>query len=55
MSIYSDKLAQLPIFCCTHKDTLARYLGGPSLDDVMSHNELTTQIILSSLDRTEMK
>ena len=27
---------------CTHEDTLARYLGAPSLDDVMSRNELTT-------------
>ena len=44
----------------THEDMLAHYLGGPSLDDIKSHNELTTQIILGSLagrnsDWTEMK
>ena len=50
---YSDKLAhvQVVINCqysvaqmCTREDTLARYLGVPSLDDVVSHNELTTII-----------
>ena len=52
MSIYSDKLAhvQVVINCqyyvahkCTWEDTLARYLGTPCLDDVMSHNGLTTK------------
>ena len=27
---------------CTHEDTLAWYLGAMSMDDAMSHNELTT-------------
>ena len=27
---------------CTHKDTLAYYLGAPYLDNIMSQNELTT-------------
>ena len=48
---YLDKLAhiQVVINCrysiaqmCTREDTLARYLGESSLDDIMSHNELTT-------------
>ena len=30
---------------CTREDILAHYLGMPSLDDVMSHSELTTQLI----------
>ena len=53
MSIYSDKLAHIQVIIncqysvaqmCTREDTLARYLGAPSLDDVMSHNDLTTNI-----------
>ena len=51
MGIYWDKLVhvQAIINCwysvaqmCTREDMLAWYLGGPSLDDIMSHNELTT-------------
>ena len=51
MSIYLDKLAhvQVVINCrhsvaqmCTREDTLAHILGAPYIDDVMSHNELTT-------------
>ena len=51
MSIFSDKLAhvQVVINCrysivqmYTHEDMFAHYLGTPSLDDVMSHNELPT-------------
>ena len=51
MSIYLYKLAHVQVIInfpfsvaqmCTGKDTLAHYLGAPSLDDVMSHNELTT-------------
>ena len=51
LALYSDKLAniQVVINCqysiaqmCTHEDAFASYLGAPSLDDVMSHNELTT-------------
>ena len=34
---------------CTREDTLAWCLGAPSMDDVMSHNELTTGIILVKL------
>ena len=54
MNFYSDKLAhvQVIINCqysvaqmCTCEDVLARYLGGPSLVDVMSHNELTTAFL----------
>ena len=46
MSIYSDKLAHVQVIVncrysitqmCPHEDTLAH-----NLDDVMSHNELTT-------------
>ena len=53
MSIYSEKLAHVQVVVincrysiaqmCTRKDTLAQYLGVPYLDDVMSHNELTTE------------
>ena len=51
MSIHSDKLAhvQVIINCqysvaqmCTREDMLAHNLSVVSLDDVMSHNELTT-------------
>ena len=51
MSIYSGKLThvQVVIKCqysvaqmCTCKDMLAPILGTPYIDDVMSHNELTT-------------
>ena len=51
--IYSYKLAdvQVIINCqysdaqmCTPEDTLPQYLGAPYLDDVMSHNELTTVV-----------
>ena len=51
MSICSDKLAHVQLIrnCrysvaqrCTRKDMLAHYLGALYLDDVMSHNELTT-------------
>ena len=47
--VYLDKLAhiQVVINCqysvaqmCTHKDTLAHYLGAPFIDDVMRHNML---------------
>ena len=53
MSSYSDKFAhlQVVISCrysvaqmCTREVKLAQYLGVPYLDDVMSHNELTTSI-----------
>ena len=52
---YSDKLAniQIVVNCrysiaqmCTHEDTLAHYLGAPYLHDVMSHNELTTLVLV---------
>ena len=52
MSIYSDKLAHVQVVIksqyfiaqmCTREDTLAHYLGAPSLYGVMSHNELSTQ------------
>ena len=52
MSVYSDKLAhvQVVVNCrdsaaqmCTHEDTLAHNLGAPYLNDVVSHNSLTTQ------------
>ena len=58
MNIYSDKLAHIQVIIncqysiaqmCTRKDTLAWCLGAPSMDDVMSHNELTTGIILVKL------
>ena len=51
MSNYSDKLAliQVVINCpysvaqmCTCEDTLAHSLGVQYIDDVMSHNQLTT-------------
>ena len=51
MSIYLDKIAhvQVVINCqysiaqmCIHEDTLAHNLGAPYIDDVMSHNLLTT-------------
>ena len=51
MCIYSDKLAHLQVIInyrysvaqmCTREDMLIHYLGAPYLDDVMSHNELTT-------------
>ena len=51
LALYSDKLAQIQVVIncrysiaqmCIRKNTLARYLGTQSLDDVMSHNELTT-------------
>ena len=29
---------------CTREDTLAHILGAPYIDDVMSHNDLTTNI-----------
>ena len=53
MNIYSDKSAhvQVIINCrysvaqmCTPEDTFGHYVGTPSLDDVMSQNELTTSI-----------
>ena len=55
---YLDKLehVQVIINCwysvaqmCTREDTLAHYLGAPSLNDIMSHNELTT-ITIKNLD-----
>ena len=51
MNIYSDKVAHIQVLIkcrysvaqiCTYEDMLAQYLGMPYLDDVMSHNELTT-------------
>ena len=42
---------QLPILHCkmrTRVDMLAHYLGTPSLDDVMSHNGLTTVPLCTS-------
>ena len=48
---YSDKLKHMQVVVnCqysiaqmyTHEDTLAHILGTPYIDDVMSHNELTT-------------
>ena len=53
MSIYSDKLAHVKVVInyqysiaqmCTRVDTLTHYLGAPYLDDLMSHNELTTHL-----------
>ena len=53
MSSYADKLAHVLVVIncqysvarmCTREDMLAQYLGAPYLDDVMSHNELTTSI-----------
>ena len=38
---------------CTYEDTLAVYLGTPSLDDVMSHNELTTLLLQMSRVESE--
>ena len=55
MSIYSDKLAHLQVVInswysvaqmCTREDMLTQYLGMPYLYDVMSHNELTTQLLV---------
>ena len=52
MSINSDKLAhiQVDFNCrysvaqmCTCEDGFAYILGGPSVDDVMSYNSLTTK------------
>ena len=52
---YSDKLAhvQVVINCrysvaqmCPREDELARYLGAPSLDDVMSQNELAIVVFI---------
>ena len=54
MSIYSDKLAHIPVIIncphsiaqlCTHVDTLAHNLGALYFDDVMSFNSLTTKYI----------
>ena len=42
MNIYSDKLAHSLAQMFTREDTLARCSGVPSMDDVKSHNELTT-------------
>ena len=60
MNIYSDKLShvQVVINCqysvaqkCTHEDGLAYISGVPSIDDVMSHNLLTTQLLqLSNIE-----
>ena len=61
MIIYLNKLAhiQVVITCryslaqiCTCEDTLTLYLVPPSLDDVISYNELTTLAMKfdSSLD-----
>ena len=33
---------------CTRENTLARYLGAPSLDDVMSQNKLTTYVFTTA-------
>ena len=38
---------------CTRVDTLAQYLGAPYLDDVMSHNELTTLISYQEITKEE--
>ena len=55
---YLDKLehVQVIINCwysvaqmCNPEDTLAHYLGAPFLNDIMSHNELTT-ITIKNLD-----
>ena len=52
MSIYWDKLAhiQVVINCrfsiaqmCTREDSLAHYLGAPSIDDVMRYNMLISK------------
>ena len=52
---YLDKLAHIQVVInyrysiaqmCTCEDTLAHYLGAPSLDDVMSHNGLTTLALM---------
>ena len=48
MSIYLDKLAHVQvIIICRYSvaQMCTRYLGTLSLDDVMSHNELTTSVL----------
>ena len=54
ISIYSDKLAHVEVVIncrysvaqiCTHEDMLAYILGAPSIDDIMSHNLLTTYVM----------
>ena len=61
MSIYWDKLAhvQVVINCqysvaqmCTCEDTPVHILGMPYTDDVMSHNELTTQVHILGMPYT---
>ena len=32
---------------CTREDTLTQYLGAATVDDVMSHNELTKEVYLT--------
>ena len=58
MSIYSDKLAYIQVIInyqysvaqmCTHEDTLAHILGTPYIDDVMKHNELTTNVFANKI------
>ena len=53
MSVYSDKLAHIQVVInyqysvaqmCTPEDTLAHYLGAPSIDDVVRHNKLITLV-----------
>ena len=61
MSIYLYKLAYVQVIInfpfsvaqmCTGKDTLAHYLGTPSLDDVLNHNELTTPVFMRQTRKT---
>ena len=55
MSNYSDKLDVLVVVkcqysvaeMCTREDKLPHIVGAPYIDDVMSHNELTTQAMIT--------
>ena len=64
MSIYSDKLAYIQVIInyqysvaqmCTHEDTLAHILGTPYIDDVMKHNELTTNVFANKIQNSTFK
>ena len=64
MSIYSDKLAYIQVIInyqysvaqmCTHEDTLAHILGTPYIDDVMKHNELTTNVFAKKIQNSTFK
>ena len=64
MSVYSDKLAHVHVIIncrysiaqmCTCKDRLARYLGMPSIDDIIKHNMLITPVFKSSSNTGEVE